>query len=184
MEAVSEELEVIDEQGNIVSVEPREKVHREGLLHREVNVWFYTPQGEVIFQRRGSHKDTAPNLLCATASGHLDIGDTFVCAALREVTEETGLTLAKSDLVEIGDLRVRGSDSVTGNTNYADKKLYAYFFRGQLSDLQTEEGAAQGFVAWPIDRLLALGLDEQSDFVPNIFSRQMLDIFRKIKGMI
>jgi isopentenyl-diphosphate delta-isomerase len=184
MEAVSEKLEVINEQGNVVGVESREKVHHEGLLHREINVWFYTPQGEIIFQRRGSHKDTYPNLLCATVGGHLDVGDTHIDAAIREVTEETGIVLTEADLVEVGHWRGRGYDPVTGNTNYADKKIYACRFDGPLAKLRVEDDSAQGFVLWPIDRLLVLDPSDQSDFVPNIFSEPMIDIFHKIKGMI
>jgi isopentenyldiphosphate isomerase len=37
-----EMLEIVDENDNVIGLETREKVHREGLLHREIHIWFVT----------------------------------------------------------------------------------------------------------------------------------------------
>ena len=48
-ERMTEKLNVIDEQGNIIGEETREGIHREGLLHREIHVWLFNKKGEDIF---------------------------------------------------------------------------------------------------------------------------------------
>lgn len=35
-------LNIVDEDGNIIGEETRENIHKQGLLHREIHVWFYT----------------------------------------------------------------------------------------------------------------------------------------------
>lgn len=62
-------LEIIDENDNVIGLETREKIHKEGLLHREIHVWFFTPRGEIIFQHRVKDKDIYPDLLDATVGG-------------------------------------------------------------------------------------------------------------------
>lgn len=64
-----EMLEVVDENDNIIGFETRAKVHEQGLLHREIHIFFITPNGEVIFQHRAKDKDTYPDKLDATVGG-------------------------------------------------------------------------------------------------------------------
>ena len=59
-------LEVINENDNVVGFETRAKIHQDGLLHREIYIWFFTPNGEIIFQHRAKDKDTYPDKLDAT----------------------------------------------------------------------------------------------------------------------
>ena len=56
-------LNIIDENGKIIGEDTRKNIHKNGLLHREINVYFYTPQGEIIFQHRSKNKETFPDLL-------------------------------------------------------------------------------------------------------------------------
>jgi len=62
-------LNIVDEEGNIVGEETRENIHKNGLLHREIHVWLYTPNREIIFQHRAKDKDTYPDLLDASVGG-------------------------------------------------------------------------------------------------------------------
>ena len=71
-------LNIVDENGEIIGENTRENIHNQGLLHREIHVWFYTPKGEIIFQHREKDKDTYPDLLDATVGGHVEIGSDFV----------------------------------------------------------------------------------------------------------
>jgi isopentenyldiphosphate isomerase len=84
-------LDVVDENDNVIGQEPRSKIHREGLFHREVHVLFITPNKEIIFQKRGINKDSYPGLLDATVGGHVSQGETYETAALKEMEEETGI---------------------------------------------------------------------------------------------
>ena len=43
-----EMLEVVDENDIVIGIEPRARIHAEGLLHREIHLWLFTPVGDVI----------------------------------------------------------------------------------------------------------------------------------------
>src|SRR3989338_2093040 len=96
--ADNRKLNIIDEQENIIGEETRENIHNQGLLHREVHVWFYTPKGEIIFQHREKDKDTYPDLFDATVCGHVEISLDYENTALQEVQEETGIGVKKNNL--------------------------------------------------------------------------------------
>src|SRR3989338_11369703 len=94
-------LNIIDEKENIVGEETRDNIHKQGLLHREIHVWFYTTKSEIIFQHREKDKDTYPDLLDATVGGHVEIGSDYEDKALQEVAEETGIKAEKYNLIFI-----------------------------------------------------------------------------------
>ncbi len=45
-------LEIVDDSDTVIGVRSREEIHTLGLRHREVHVWFVTPDNDIIFQRR------------------------------------------------------------------------------------------------------------------------------------
>src|SRR3989338_8272977 len=98
-------LNTVDENGNIIGEETRENIHNQGLLHREIHVWFYTPKDAIIFQHREKDKDTYPDLLDATVGGHVEIDSNYENTALQEVAEETGIKAEKNNLAFIQMVR-------------------------------------------------------------------------------
>jgi isopentenyldiphosphate isomerase len=177
-------LNVVDEDGNIVGVETRENIHARGLLHREVHVWFYTPQGEIIFRHRAKDKDTFPDLLDATVGGHVEIGTDFEDTALKEVEEETGLNLRKDDLVLLKTDKTNSSDEITNKQNNCIRATYAYRYFGKIEDLLVEEGKAVGFESWPLDRILNVSDEDRPRFIPGIFEPGILETFWRIKNLL
>jgi isopentenyldiphosphate isomerase len=175
-----EQLNIVDEQGNIIGVETREKIHELGLLHREIHVWFYTPRGEIIFQHRAKDKDTYPDLLDATVGGHVEIGMDFLETAVKEVEEETGVNVKSIDLKFIEQLRTRSEDSVTERINNVIKREYAYCYTGNTAALRIEQGKAIGFELWLIDRLMNLTEDEQKRFIPGVIESENLQMLQRI----
>jgi len=136
-------------------------MHKKGLLHREIHVWFYTPKGEIVFQKRASDKDTFPGLLDATVGGHVEIGDSYIKTAIKETQEETGIKLKENDFEFLRMMRRRHVDKVTDKVNDCIGAVYVYKFEGDLKDLQVEEGAATGFETWPVDKILSLTDEEK-----------------------
>lgn len=178
-------LNIIDEEGNIIGEDTRENIHKRGLLHREIHVWFCTPKGEIIFQLRGKHKDTFPNLLDATVGGHVELDGNFVDTALKEVFEETGLQLAADQLNLIKKLRKSAKDPATGMINNVIRAIYAYRYEGKVEDLKVEGKTAQGFEAWPIDKLLkGLSIYERKRFIPSMLGREYLKIYKEIEKLL
>src|SRR3989344_8976137 len=136
--ADSDILNIVNENDEIVGVAAREEIHKSGLPHREVHVWFYTPNGEVIFQHRAKDKDTFPDLLDATVGGHVEIGDSYEQAAVKETKEETGIEIKVSDLILINKIKKYSEDKSADKINNVFNSRYAYIYRGDVKDLKIE----------------------------------------------
>ena len=174
-------LNIVDEGGKIVGEDTRKNIHSKGLLHREIHVWFYTPKKEIIFQLRGKNKDTFPNLLDATVGGHVEIGEDFWDAALKEMSEETGVRARKDDLKLITKLRKTAKDPVTKMTNNVIRAVYAYEYKGKLDGLQVEGNKAQGFEKWSVNQLIkGLSQVEKKRFIPSMLNNEYIEIYKRI----
>lgn len=178
------ELNIVDEQGNIVGVETRENIHKQGLLHREIHVWFYTPKGEIIFQHRAKDKDTFPDLLDATVAGHVEIGEDYKDTALKEMQEEAGIAATADNLAFIQMIKINAYDAATGTSNNTIKAVYAYRYDGKIGDLKIEEGKGVGFEVWPLEKIFNIGEEDRKKFIPAMLEPTILGIFRKIEAML
>jgi isopentenyldiphosphate isomerase len=93
---MSEELfDVVNVHDEVIDHKPRSEVHRFGLKHRAVHVLVFNSRGEIFLQKRSMKKDRQPGLWDSSASGHLDSGEDYDAAAVRELQEELGLTVAQ-----------------------------------------------------------------------------------------
>lgn len=182
--ADNQQLSIIDESGKIVGQDTRDNIHAKGLLHQETHVWLYTPQGEIIFQHRAKDKDTYPDLLDATAGGHVEIGDDYEKTALKELQEETGIQAVKEALTFIEKVHSKTFDIVTARTNNVIRAIFAYRYEGKVEDLRIEKDKAIGFESWPIEKILHLSEDEKKRFIPSISSTEHLNILKKIIALI
>jgi len=171
-------LEVVDENDNVVGLETRAKVHQDGLLHREIHIWFLTPKGEIIFQHRAKDKDTYPDKLDATVGGHVEPKMSYEETAIKECKEETGIDIDLSKLLFLRKMRKKSFDEVTKLTNNTIRSQYAYLYNGPISELQVEEGKAEGFEAWKIDDLPNLSEVDKSKFIGLILADDMLELFK------
>lgn len=86
-----EMLDVVNANDEVVGQATRAEIHQRGLQHRAVHVLVFNRRGEVLLQRRSGEKDRHPHLWDSSASGHVDAGETYDQAALRELKEEIGL---------------------------------------------------------------------------------------------
>lgn len=174
-------LDVVDENDVVVGQRLRSDIHKEGLRHREVHVWFVTPDRQVIFQRRSPTKESAPNMLDATAGGHVECGQSYLQAALMEVQEETGLTLRENDLVEIAYLKTAWKDTVTTVRNNPFRTSYLHVFRGNVADLAVEAGQGAGFECLPLD---AFATTHVGEIVPTLLEPLYAPMWAKMKDYV
>lgn len=177
-------LDVVDEHGRVVGEASRSEIHRRGLLHREIHVWLFTPDGKIIFQLRGKHKDTFPNLLDASVGGHVERGMGFEDTALKELREETGIEAKAVDLRLLVEEHTSVHDPATDTTNNALRRVYAYCFRGNVATLKVETGESQGFEAWPIERLLVLTAKQKARFIAGFVEPEYFGIYAKIQRLV
>lgn len=182
--ATEEKLDIVNEQDEIIGQDTRENIHKLGLLHREIHIWFVTPDGNIIFQHRAKDKDTYPDLLDATVGGHVDLGMTYEETAVKELLEETGLNANIEDLHVLKKMRSRSVDSLTNKINNVFRLQYAYIFNGDIADLKIENGKALGFESWPIEKMFTLSENEKKRFIPIYYSDEFLNIFKQLKDLI
>ena len=89
---MSEEIfDVVNDRDEIVGRQARSEVHRLGLKHRAVHVVIFNGRGEIFLQKRSMNKDCFPGAWDSSASGHLDVGESYDACAVRELREELGL---------------------------------------------------------------------------------------------
>ncbi|MCP5405144.1 MAG: NUDIX domain-containing protein [Pseudomonadaceae bacterium] len=174
-------LDVVDENDVIVGQRLRSDIHREGLRHREVHVWFVTPEREVVFQRRSPTKDTFPNLLTSTAGGHVELGQTYLEAAIREVEEETGIHIRPEDLTELVKVAITTHDDVNGLYNKPFRVSYLYLFRGNPNNLRAEKGDGAGFALIP---LAAIHPGFRPDIVPPLLEPLYQPMWQRIRELV
>jgi len=91
---MSEEIfDVVDNTDRVVRQERRSVVHAEDLLHRAVSIFVLKPDGRMLLQLRSDSKDQYPGCYTSSASGHVDSGEDYDTAAVRELSEELSLDL-------------------------------------------------------------------------------------------
>lgn len=84
-------FDVVDQQDVVISTASRAKVHREHLKHRAVHVVVFDHNDRILVQLRGFDKDCSPGLWDTSAGGHVDSGEEYNSAAVRELAEELGI---------------------------------------------------------------------------------------------
>ncbi len=92
----SEMFDVVDEHNAVIGQRPRGEVHALGLRHRAVHVFVFNKHGDIYLQKRSHLKDVHPRDWDSSASGHLDVGESYADCAVREVKEELGIEVAST----------------------------------------------------------------------------------------
>ena len=84
-------FDVVDAGDRVIGQATRSDVHARGLLHRAAHVFVFNSMGQLLLQQRSASKDAHPLCWTSSCSGHLDSGETYQAAAVRELQEEIGL---------------------------------------------------------------------------------------------
>jgi len=96
MGAVEEWFDVVDAADKVIGRELRATVHARKLYHRSVHIFVFDSQGRVLIQKRSMLKDSNPGRWTTSCSGHVDSGEVYDVAALRELREEIGIDASQS----------------------------------------------------------------------------------------
>jgi isopentenyldiphosphate isomerase len=123
-------LPVVDEEDREIDVRRRRDVHLLGLRHRSVQVCIVDGQGRVWLQRRGRAKDCFPGWWDLAVTGHVDPGESYDAAALRELREELGIE---------GQPRLIGRAAATEVTGWEFQQHYLLLRDGPFDDFSRRE---------------------------------------------
>lgn len=165
---MSELLDIVNENDEVIGQAERDEVHAKGLLFRLVYVCFYTPDKQIILQKRSLSKKNDPSKLTTTVSGHVSAGQSYLEAAIRETSEETGIQIDPSSLMHVGTLRA--DYSTAEYKSNAMRGLFAYEFTGGVDDLTVEAQDGAGFYTFTIENL-----EKQLASHPEMFAKVLTD---------
>lgn len=98
--------------------------HKNGWYHNTIHLWLYTKKGEILLQQRSHQKQIYPLLWDVSVAGHIDAGESFVEAVLRETKEEIGLQLHEENLLKIG---VKLHESSYANDTIQDNEFHQVY---------------------------------------------------------
>jgi isopentenyldiphosphate isomerase len=83
--------DVINEDDEVIGQADEDEVRREGLLSRVAFILLVNSRKELLLQQRSAGKETYPLYWSGAAAGHVDSGETYEQAAIRELAEELGV---------------------------------------------------------------------------------------------
>lgn len=91
-------IDIVDENNELLGiVEKREIVHKKKLWHRLVSCWIMNEKGEILLQKRSHTKIRNPDKWARTG-GHVNSSENVEEAIIREIKEEIGIDILKSNL--------------------------------------------------------------------------------------
>lgn len=86
-------FDIVDEDDRIIDQASRDQVHgNPSLIHRVVHILVFNSQNELYLQKRAMNKDVQPGKWDTSVGGHVDKGESYRDAAVRELEEELGIT--------------------------------------------------------------------------------------------
>ena len=117
----------------------KSEIHKKGLYHATIHVWFYTDDKKVLLQKRASVKKVFPNLWDVSVAGHIGAGEQIEMAAIREVKEEIGIDISITNLIKIG-LRKDEIVHPNGILDNEFKHIFMCKLTTSISELIMQEG--------------------------------------------
>jgi 16S rRNA (adenine1518-N6/adenine1519-N6)-dimethyltransferase len=141
-------FDVVDENDQVIGRETRGEVHARKLLHRAVHVFVFNKRGDLLLQQRSMFKDAHPGVWDSSVSGHLDAGEDYGAAAVRELDEEMGIKAAAVP-EEVGRI------AACEETGWEHVRLYRTGHSGSIRFPAAEVEAAAWFPVAEIEAWIA-----------------------------
>ena len=161
-------FDVVDANDQIIGTATRAEVHAQKLTHRAVHVFVFNKRGDLLLQKRSLLKDMCPGLWDSSVSGHLDAGESYEAAAVRELEEEMGIT-TETTPEEIARI-APGLE-----TGWEHMRLYRIRHDGALRFPAAEVDAVMWF---PLSEITAWIATHPADFAPGF-----LECWKKLAAL-
>lgn len=130
-------------------VRERGVVHREGSLHPTSHVWIVRENQksgyDVLLQKRSASKDSHPGYYDISSAGHVEAGQEYEEAAVRELEEELGIKARKEELYFVG-MRRAGFEDVFYGRPFRDEEwsaVYVYKEPVHISQLKLQKSEVE-----------------------------------------
>jgi len=134
----AEVFDVVDENDQVMGQATRAEVHAQGLMHRAVHVFVVGKNGQLLLQKRSMLKDVHPGTWDSSVAGHVDAGETYEQAVVRELEEEMGI-VAESEPQELRHIKP------CEGTGWEHVKLFRVSYSGPIHYPAAEIESAMWF---------------------------------------
>jgi len=134
-------VDIVDASDKVIGTEDKESARQKGLMTRVAFIILLNAKNELYLQQRKSTKKTYPLYWSGSAAGHVQSGESYLQAALRETQEELGV---KPTLQEIGKF-----------TSEADKEIVTVFIGRSEGPYTLEEAAIEQAENYSLEQLHA-----------------------------
>ncbi|MFW6064472.1 MAG: NUDIX hydrolase [Candidatus Natronoplasma sp.] len=88
---MSEKLDIVNEEDEIVDVTTRKEAHDHGLRHRSVMFFVFSRDGKLLMTQRSEDKRFYPSYWSVVLGGHVTSGLSYEKALEKEMKEEIGV---------------------------------------------------------------------------------------------
>jgi isopentenyldiphosphate isomerase len=127
----------IDDDGNVIAVITRREMRARRLLHRAVSIAVFSTDGQLLVHRRADTKDVWPGQWDMAAGGVVAAGEDDGTAAVRELSEELGITVDLDRMESLGTARFDDDAvSLLGRGYWCVHDGPFEFTDGEISEIQ------------------------------------------------
>lgn len=161
----------VDENDKVIGSGTKEEIWKKGIIHRIVRIFLFNYQGELLIQKRSDFLASMPGRWDQSAGGHVDEGEDYDVAALRELMEEIGVFS-----VSLKKISKYFSNDTEEDKNKIKKRfntLYTVIYDGDIKP-NIEEVSE---VKWIKPEDLKKWMDDK----PSAFTKGFIDAFRIYK---
>jgi isopentenyl-diphosphate Delta-isomerase len=88
---MEETFDVVDDDDTVIGTATRKQAHMLGHIHRSVLFFIFDGQGRVYVNQRAENKEFYPGYWSLVFGGHVDAGESYDEAVVREAKEEAGV---------------------------------------------------------------------------------------------
>ncbi len=178
-------IDILNDAGNPTGeVRLKSDAHRLGLFHASVHIWLYTQNGEVLLQKRADGKDTYPGLWDVSVAGHISTNESPKTSAIREISEEIGITIDSKELLFIGNYIAKKipTPSIFDNEFH---HIYITQLKTPMTSLQLQQEEVSDIALIKLDELVDILKDTErsKEYVPHD-KKYFEMIFKEIKHRI
>lgn len=132
-------IQIVNEEDEPIGSMHIAEAHKRGAIHRVVRIMVENPDNhKILLQKRSPKMETWPNAWDNSAAGHVDVGEDYYEAALRELEEEVGIKADK--LTEIGSYYTENT-TPEGVKLKRFNKVYKYYTKESNFNVQQSEVA-------------------------------------------
>lgn len=97
---MGEIIPIVDENDNVIDRVEKDSFDKStGRIYRTTSLFLFNLDGRILIQKRAETKQTSPGKWdLASVAGHVNFGETYIEAIIRETKEEIGLELSPDDI--------------------------------------------------------------------------------------